>query len=89
MTYYTYILQCADGTFYTGVTKNLQKRLVRHNSGNGARYTRGRLPVALVHFEESSNIKTAMKREREIRQLPRSKKKKLIKRRKLLIMNVQ
>jgi putative endonuclease len=78
MKYYVYILQCADDTLYTGVTKDLEKRLAQHNSGRGARYTRGRLPVTLVYQEESSSIKSAMEREREIRRLPRSQKQKLI-----------
>ncbi|MGB7054567.1 MAG: GIY-YIG nuclease family protein [bacterium] len=78
MKYYVYILQCADGTLYTGVTKDLQNRLDRHNSGHGARYTRGRLPVSLVYYEESGNIKSAMAREMQIRQLSRSDKRELI-----------
>ena len=74
MKYFVYILQCADGTFYTGVTKDLQKRIIRHNRGHGARYTRGRLPVTLVYYEESDNLKSAMSREIRLRNLPRTKK---------------
>ena len=79
MKYYVYILLCSDGTLYTGVTKNLEKRLALHNSGRGASYTRGRLPVTLVYHENANTLKSAMNREREIRRLPRSDKQKLIK----------
>jgi len=78
MKYYVYILQCADSTLYTGVTKDLQKRLAQHNSGRGSRYTRGRLPVRLIYFEETGDIKSAMRRELHIRELPRAEKEKLI-----------
>ena len=49
---YTYILECSDGSFYTGWTNNLEKRINCHNKGKGAKYTRGRLPLKLVYFEE-------------------------------------
>ena len=78
MTYYVYILQCADGTFYTGVTNNIEKRIARHNAGHGARYTRGRLPVRLAYFEELNDIKVAMSREAGIRRLSRMDKRRLI-----------
>ncbi|UCF71786.1 MAG: GIY-YIG nuclease family protein [candidate division WOR-3 bacterium] len=78
MKYYVYILQCADSTYYTGIAKDLKQRLARHNSGHGARYTRGRLPVMLVYHEVSSNIRIAMRREREIRRLSRSRKQQLL-----------
>ena len=51
-TWHVYILRCADGTLYTGIAKDLAKRLEAHQSGNGAKYTRGRLPVKLVYQEQ-------------------------------------
>ncbi len=76
--YYVYILECADGSFYTGITKNLESRLQAHNSGQGSRYTRGRLPVAYVYKEKSGNRSEASKREIEIKKYSRAKKLKLI-----------
>ncbi len=75
---YTYILRCSDGTFYTGWTVNLEKRINTHNSGKGAKYTKTRLPVELVYFEEFSDRNAAQKREYEIKQMPRKEKEKLI-----------
>ena len=54
MNCYTYMVQCSDGTLYTGWTNDLKKRLEKHNAGKGARYTRGRLPVKLVYYEEDN-----------------------------------
>jgi putative endonuclease len=68
---YTYILKCSDGSFYTGWTTNIERRLKEHNSGKGARYTRARLPVELVHFEVYETKSDAMKRECEIKSMPR------------------
>lgn len=76
---YVYILRCGDNTLYTGWTNNLEKRIEAHSSGKGAKYTRARLPVKLVYFEEFDEKKSAMKREYEIKQLSREKKLKLIK----------
>lgn len=76
---YTYIVQCSDGTFYTGWTVNLDKRLTAHNEGIGAKYTRCRLPVKLVYFEEQDNQSAAQKREADIKKLSRCKKESLIK----------
>lgn len=76
---YVYILRCEDNTLYTGWTNNLEKRIEAHSSGKGAKYTRARLPVKLVYFEEFDEKKSAMKREYEIKQLSREKKLKLIK----------
>jgi putative endonuclease len=67
MFFYCYMLECKDGSFYTGWTKDLEKRLAAHNSGKGARYTRSRLPVKLVYFEELDSQSDAMRREREIK----------------------
>lgn len=75
---YTYILQCADGTYYCGWTNNLDRRLKAHNEGKGAKYTRSRRPVALVYYEAFSTKEEAMRREYEIKQLPRKKKEELI-----------
>lgn len=75
-----YVLQCADGTLYTGWTTNLGQRLWAHNSGQGARYTRGRRPVCLVYWEEQPTRSTAQRREAAIRRLTRASKLKLIER---------
>lgn len=75
---YTYILRCADGTYYCGWTNNLDRRLKAHNEGKGAKYTRSRRPVALVYYEAFSIKEEAMRREYEIKQLPRKKKEELI-----------
>ena len=73
-----YILQCNDGTYYTGWTKDLAKRVEQHEKGLGARYTRQRLPVHLVYFEALPNRSAAMKRERVIKKFTRLKKERLI-----------
>lgn len=75
---YTYIVECADGTLYTGWTNNLEKRIQAHNSGAGAKYTRSRRPVKLVYFENFPTKEEAMSREWHIKQLTRREKKKLI-----------
>lgn len=75
---YVYILKCSDGTLYTGYTNNLEKRIKVHNSGKGAKYTRCRLPVQLVYFEEYNTKSEATKREYAIKQLTRENKIKLI-----------
>ena len=71
---YTYIVECSDGTFYTGWTNDLKKRLEKHNAGKGARYTRGRLPVKLVYYEVFATKSEAMKREAQIKKLSRKQK---------------
>lgn len=76
---YIYILKCSDGTLYTGYTNNISKRILAHNSGKGAKYTRGRRPVKLVYSEKYLSKKNALKREYEIKQLSRKEKIKLIK----------
>ncbi|KLE17316.1 GIY-YIG nuclease family protein [Clostridium sp. C8] len=75
---YIYILKCSDNTLYTGWTTDLEKRLKVHNTGKGAKYTRVRLPVEIVYFEEFEYKKDAMKREYAIKQLSRNEKLKLI-----------
>ncbi|MFR1753854.1 MAG: GIY-YIG nuclease family protein [Oscillospiraceae bacterium] len=69
-----YILQCRDGTLYTGITDNLPRRLAAHNGGKGAKYTRGRGPVVLVHQESCPDRSAALRRERAIKALSRSQK---------------
>lgn len=76
---YTYIVKCADGSFYTGWTNNLEKRIRDHNSGKGARYTRGRGPVELTYYEEFNTKEEAMKREWQIKQMTRIQKMQLFK----------
>jgi putative endonuclease len=78
MTSYCYILQCADGTFYTGWTVDPKRRLKQHNRGSGARYTRTRLPVQLVYLEAQPDRRTAMKREIAIKKMTRERKMKLV-----------
>ena len=75
---YTYIVRCADGSLYTGWTNDIEQRLVMHNSGKGARYTRSRLPVELVWSEEQPSQETARSREARIKQLTRKEKLQLI-----------
>lgn len=75
---YTYMLRCSDGTLYTGWTTDLKKRVAAHNRGTGAKYTRPRRPVSLVYYEAFSTKEEAMKREWQIKQLPRKEKLKLI-----------
>ncbi len=75
---YTYILQCADGSYYTGSTKNLERRLAQHQCGEGAKYTRKHLPVKLVYYEEYDRIDTAFYREKQIQGWSRKKKEALI-----------
>ena len=72
--YWVYILRCADGTLYTGITDNLPRRLAAHNGGKGAKYTRGRGPVVLVHQESCPDRSAALRRERAIKALSRSQK---------------
>ena len=69
-----YILQCRDGTLYTGITDNLPRRLAAHDGGKGAKYTRGRGPVVLVHQESCPDRSAALRRERAIKALSRSQK---------------
>ncbi len=75
---YIYILECKDGTFYTGWTNNLEKRCKDHNEGKGAKYTKARRPVKLVYYETYETKQEAMHREYEIKQLSRKEKLNLI-----------
>ena len=73
-----YILRCADGSLYTGITTDVEKRIATHNSGKGAKYTRSRKPVELVYSEECGDHSAALKREHEIKALTREEKLKII-----------
>lgn len=75
---YTYLLECADQTFYCGWTNDLDKRVKTHNSGQGAKYTKSRRPVTLVYYEEFETKEEAMRREWEIKRLTRKEKEKLM-----------
>jgi putative endonuclease len=74
---YCYIVECADGTYYTGWAVDPERRVAVHNKGRGARYTRMRLPVKLVYVEAQPDRTMAMKRERAIKKMTRDKKQKL------------
>lgn len=76
--HYTYILQCSDGTLYTGYALDVEQRLIVHNKGKGAKYTRGRIPASLVYYECFETKKEALQRERQIKKLDRIGKTKLI-----------
>jgi len=77
-TWKLYILRCGDGTLYTGITTDVEKRLEAHRSGKGAKYTRGRGPLVLLYSEECGDHSAALKRELEIKALTREEKQKLI-----------
>ena len=77
-TWKLYILLCGDGTLYTGITTDVEKRLEAHRTGKGAKYTRGRGPLELVYREECGDHSAALKRELEIKKLSREEKEKLI-----------
>ena len=74
---YCYIVECSDGTYYTGWTTDPERRVANHNKGLGAKYTKMRRPVKLVYVEEQPDRKTAMKRERAIKKMTRSQKQKM------------
>jgi putative endonuclease len=76
--FFCYILECADGTFYTGWTTDPDRRVRTHNRGAGARYTRTRRPVRLVYVETQPDRGEAMRRERQIKTYDRSRKKAMI-----------
>lgn len=78
MTCYCYMLECADGTYYTGWTTDPERRVKQHNKGAGARYTKTRRPVKLVYLEPQPDKVTAMKRERAIKTLSRKQKMELL-----------
>jgi putative endonuclease len=69
-----YILRCADGTLYTGISNDLERRLAAHNTGTASKYTRARLPVTLLYSERHSDRSSASRREAQLKRLPRKAK---------------
>jgi UV DNA damage endonuclease len=80
--WYLYILKCNDSTLYTGITNDLSRRLVQHNSGTASRYTRSRLPVSLVYQEPCRGRSSALRKEYRMKQLSRKEKEEYIKEKK-------
>ncbi|MFO7926324.1 MAG: GIY-YIG nuclease family protein [Halobacteriota archaeon] len=76
--HYVYVVECADGSLYTGYTTDIERRLAEHNAGTGAKYTRGRTPVELVYKETFEGRSAAMRREHEIKAFPRDRKERLV-----------
>lgn len=76
--WYLYILRCGDGTLYTGITTDVEKRFAAHAAGRGAKYTRGRGPLTLLYREHCGSHSQALRRELEIKALPRKEKELLI-----------
>ena len=76
--WYLYIMRCGDGSLYTGITTDVEKRLEAHRIGKGAKYTRGRGPLELVYRENCDSHSQALKREAQIKALPRTEKEKLL-----------
>ncbi len=76
--WFVYVVRCADGSLYTGVTTDLRARIATHNAGRGAKYTRSRLPVELVYQEPVADRSAALRREHRIRQLPGHAKRALV-----------
>ena len=76
--WFCYLVKCADDTFYTGITNDLDKRMAAHNNGTASKYTRCRLPVQLVYSEPHGDRSSASKREAQIKKLPRIKKLRMI-----------
>ena len=74
MSWYVYILKCSDMTYYTGITTDIKRRIDEHEAGNGAKYTRGRGPLQLMHTEEYLDRSSASKREIEIKSLSKAGK---------------
>ncbi len=79
MKFFVYLLECSDGSYYCGCTKNIFARLAAHNKGTASRYTCSRRPVKLAYFERRKTLPAAMRREREIKRLTRKAKTALIK----------
>ena len=79
MKHYAYIVQCADNSYYCGYTNDLEKRIETHNRGQGAKYTRARLPVVLVYYEVFDSKQEAMSREWHLKQLSHHDKMELAK----------
>ncbi len=75
---YTYVVRCSDGSLYTGWTNDLEKRILAHNEGKGAKYTKTRRPVELIYYEEFPTKEEAMSREWKIKHMSRKQKLKMI-----------
>jgi predicted GIY-YIG superfamily endonuclease len=78
MPWFTYIAECADGTYYAGIATDVDRRMAEHNSGTGAKYTRSRTPVTCVWYEEHPDRSSASKRECEIKAMSRARKERLV-----------
>lgn len=76
--YFVYILECNDGSYYTGMTTDVDRRVAEHNEGRGARYTRSRRPVSLRYLEPAAGRAEAARRELAIKRMPRSRKEALL-----------
>jgi putative endonuclease len=76
--WFVYILLCSDSTFYIGISPDIEKRIVLHNLGKGAKYTKGRTPVRLIYSEKHENKSVASKREHALKKLSRKEKEQLI-----------
>ena len=76
--HWVYVVRCADGTLYTGYTTDVERRVAEHDAGEGAKYTRGRIPVELVHAEGFASRSAALSREHEVKALSRAAKERLI-----------
>ena len=77
MSHYVYMLECADGTLYTGYTTDVERRVAEHDAGEGAKYTRGRTPVSLAYVELHASEAVAKSREYELKSLSRAEKERL------------
>ncbi len=76
--HYFYVLECKDGSFYGGYTIDIERRLAQHRNGTGAKYTRGRGPIKLLHYSSYQTIGEALRAERSFKQLSRTKKEKFL-----------
>lgn len=77
-THWVYVVRCADGTYYTGYTTDVERRVAEHDAGDGAKYTRGRAPVELVHADPHPSRSAALAREHEIKAMSRREKEQLV-----------
>lgn len=78
MPWHVYILRCGDGTLYTGIANDVERRLAAHRAGKGAKYTRGRGPLELVYTEQAADKSAALRREIEIKRLTKQEKEALL-----------
>ena len=78
MTWTVYVARCGDGSLYTGVTTDPDRRLAEHNSGDGSSYTRSRIPVVMVYWESAKDRSGALRRESAIKRLSRAQKEELV-----------